>query len=524
MNISNFLNGNGRVSSTRTTEKYVGRNFPDDLKNILDHSEKMGTQEVTFSEKIYYYLNKIESPIRCTNCKINKTKYSGLVIGYSQYCSSKCSNSAPEVHVKKIDSYMKKYGVDNPSKSEEVIKKIGQSFINRFGGNPAGVDYIKEKARKTNLEKYGVDNILQKNSPYRVNKELEMKDLFIKKYSDLDIIEYDPDKNGGCLIRCKKCGNEFDISKWNLHQRTKNSWYSSTPCTVCYPIGVKQKSFIEDHIRGILEKSGVSFTEKDRKVLQGKEIDFLVNKNIGIEIDGIFWHSELYKSNGYHLEKTVNSLKSGVKLYHIFEDEIKHKPDIVESRLNSILGIYGKRIYARDCKIEPVTTQQSRDFLDENHMQGFVGANYKSGLYYKEELVSIMTFGSLRKVTGQKSVSGHWELLRFCNKLGVQVVGGAERLLTNFIRSNNPKEIVSYCDRRWSHGNLYLKIGFELIGETRPNYWYVKNGVREHRFLYRKDVLVRQGEDPIKSESSIMEERGFTRIYDCGSYKFRMVF
>jgi hypothetical protein len=202
MDISNFLNDNGRVSSTRTTEKYVGRNFPDDLKNILEHSEKMGTQEVTFSEKIYYYLNKIESPIRCANCKINKTKYSGLVIGYGQYCSSKCSNSAPEVQGKKIDSYMKKYGVDNPSKSEEVIKKIGQSFIDRFGGNPAGLDYIKEKTRKTNLEKYGVDSILQKNSPYRINKELEMRDLFIKKYSDLDIIEYDPDKNGGSLIRC----------------------------------------------------------------------------------------------------------------------------------------------------------------------------------------------------------------------------------------------------------------------------------------------------------------------------------
>jgi hypothetical protein len=38
--------------------------------------------------------------------------------------------------------------------------------------------------------------------------------------------------------------------------------------------------------------------------------------------------------------------------------------------------------------------------LNSNHIQGFVGSNVSYGLYYKNKLVSIMTFGGLRKSLG----------------------------------------------------------------------------------------------------------------------------
>jgi hypothetical protein len=100
------------------------------------------------------------------------------------------------------------------------------------------------------------------------------------------------------------------------------------------------------------------------------------------------------------------------------------------------------------------------------------------------------------------------------------VIGGASKLLEHFIKANTPKGIISYCDRRWSNGGFYKKIGFTLEGVTKPNYYYVKNGKRENRFKYRKDVLVKEGFDPAKSEASIMIDRGFYRIHDCGSFRF----
>ena len=159
-------------------------------------------------------------------------------------------------------------------------------------------------------------------------------------------------------------------------------------------------------------------------------------------------------------------------------------------------------------------------FLEDNHIQGKLGAKVRVGLYHNEELVSLMTFGSLRKSLGSKSQEGDWELLRFCNKLNTNVVGGASKLLKYFINNYKPDNIISYADRRWSEGNLYYNLGFKLVGETRPNYFYLNTSRRESRFKYRKDILVKQGYDPNKTEREIMKERGYLRIYDCGTLKF----
>ena len=133
-----------------------------------------------------------------------------------------------------------------------------------------------------------------------------------------------------------------------------------------------------------------------------------------------------------------------------------------------------------------------------------------------------MTFGCLRKNLGSKSSEDTYELLRFCNKLNTNVIGGASKLFKHFIKEHNPSEIISYCDRRWSQGNMYNILGFELDHVSRPNYYYIINGKRENRFGFRKDILIKQGFDKNKTEHEIMLERKIYRIYDCGCnvYKF----
>ena len=128
-----------------------------------------------------------------------------------------------------------------------------------------------------------------------------------------------------------------------------------------------------------------------------------------------------------------------------------------------------------------------------------------------------MTFGAKRKSLGSKSEEECYELLRFCNKLNTTVIGGASKLLKHFVKVHNPNEIISYCDRRWSQGDLYEKLGFKFDHVSQPNYYYVIKGKRENRFKYRKSELVKQGFDKNKTEHEIMLERGIYRIYDCGT-------
>jgi hypothetical protein len=68
-------------------------------------------------------------------------------------------------------------------------------------------------------------------------------------------------------------------------------------------------------------------------------------------------------------------------------------------------------------------------------------------------------------------------------------------------------------------------MGFTYVGETKPNYHYTKRyNKREHRYNYRKSKLIELGFDPQKSETQIMYELGFDRVWDTGNLKFEMVF
>lgn len=234
----------------------------------------------------------------------------------------------------------------------------------------------------------------------------------------------------------------------------------------------------------------------------------------------MYWHSDDKKPDNYHLTKSELCENVGYKLIHVFEDEFVYKKEIVLSRLLNILGKTKEKIYARKCEIKEVTYKDSECFLNENHIQGNCISKHRYGLYYNNELVSLMTFGSTRINLNSKKENGVFELLRFVNKKNTSVLGGASKLLKHFIKVVSPIKIISYSDNRWGNGNLYKKLNFKFVRKSKPNYFYVLKNKRINRFTYRKDVLVKQGFDKNKSEKEIMKERGINRIYDCGSTLF----
>ena len=292
------------------------------------------------------------------------------------------------------------------------------------------------------------------------------------------------------------------------------------------PKCIKHISYAENNILNYLTNFNIKCNDHNREILDGKEIDiYLPDNNLAIEFDGLYWHNELHKDKNYHLNKTELCNKKHIRLIHIFEDEWSYKQEIVKSRLKSILGITENKIRAHKCILKIVSPTEAMKFLDENHLQGRCKAKYHYGLYYNDELVSLMSFGKIRQQRKfHEDYDDKWELLRFANKLNTTVYGGASKLLKHFIKEVNPKTIISYADKRWSDGNLYKKLGFIHTHDSKPNYFYVFGQHRENRFKYRKGELVKQGFGTNKSEHQIMFERGIYRIYDCGTMVFRMNF
>lgn len=254
------------------------------------------------------------------------------------------------------------------------------------------------------------------------------------------------------------------------------------------------------------------------KGLKSHELDiYLPEKNIAIEFNGIYWHSDKFKDSKYHLNKTLTAAKEGIRVIHIFETEWKYKKEIVKSRLKHILNLNKEKIFARKCTIGFIDRNTAKNFLENTHIQGWAGSSVNIGLFYRDNLVAVMTFCKSRF---NKDYS--WELLRYSSNNSI--VGGASKLLKYF-RKHYSGSIISYSDIRWNTGTLYKTLGFELLRTSSPNYWYFENKANAElhsRLKFQKHKLssILKTFDASKTEADNMRDNGFRRIYDCGNYVF----
>ena len=354
----------------------------------------------------------------------------------------------------------------------------------------------------------------------RIEKNTKTTEDFIRQAKEIHGDKYDYSKviykrgDIPVTIICPDHG-EFE-QKPSLH-------LDGCGCQKCSMMISHYKIELGDFIASIVGEENI--IRNDRTVLNGNELDvYIPSKKLAFEFDGLYWHSEIKKPDkNYHLNKTELCEKQGIQLIHIFEDEWILKNDICKSRIKNLLGV-SERIYARKCKIVKLDKQASKTFFNENHIQGNVNASIIYGLEYNGEIVSAMSFGGLRKNLGSNSMDGHYELLRFANKKGYTVIGGASKLFNHFIKENNPIEVVSYADRRWSKGNLYEQLNFNFSHTSEPSYFYVIGSERKNRFGYRKDILIsKYGCSPTDTEHNFCKSKGWYRIYDCGTkvYKWK---
>ena len=336
-------------------------------------------------------------------------------------------------------------------------------------------------------------------------------ELSIKKHGkqyDYSKVKYANSKEKVCII-CKKHG-EFFIEP-NAHIQGRG-------CPFC---GNSKKGRSHNGI----PYEFISFIKEFKQkciinhIIENEKIDlYLPERKIAFVFVTFKTYSEEKNKNKKLLyNKTEICERNDIQLINIFEDEWYNKTDICKSRITNILG-KSIRVYARKCNIINVSKSNARDFFNENHIQGNVNSSYIYGLEYNGELISIMSFGGLRKNMGRKNIENTFELLRFCNKKDYTVIGAASKLLKHFIIQNNPSKIISYADRRWSIGNLYTKLGFTFSHTSEPNYFYLINGVRKNRFAYRKDILISKfGCSPEKTEHNFCLEKQWYRLYDSGT-------
>ncbi|MFW6282352.1 MAG: DUF7487 domain-containing protein [bacterium] len=507
--------------------------------------------------KCIYCDNEIEIPKNYSNKQACKNC---LDKGYE----NPDKRTSLEAQKRREETFQRKYGVKNPQQIDSVKEDTKNTNEERYGGTGFASEELRQKANITILESYGVENFMQTEEARNLFSEprdeetkrkiseklkgIESK-LKGKNYDEIHGIEkaeqLKQDKRKKELERfeetrlilfeqleielldseyvnahhlhnwkCLKCGNSFK-QVWNSIQQ-------GYLCPGCYPRGQgfsKQELEVNEFIKSL----GFDTIVKTRKIIHPKEIDiYIPDKNIGIEYNGLYWHTEeMGKYKTYHLDKTISCKENGVKLIHIFEDEWIFKQDIIKERLKYILNKNEDRIkvYARQCVIKEIDASTKNKFFEKYHLQGKDSSRIKLGAFYGNELVSVMTFSHGNISKGSTFNENIWELNRFATNYNYHIPGIASKLLTYFKRNYEWKEIFSYADKRWSNGNLYYELGFNYEHDTEPNYWYIKDFQRFHRFGLRK----REDESKDITEYELRSKEGYCRLWDCGSMKFRLL-
>lgn len=310
--------------------------------------------------------------------------------------------------------------------------------------------------------------------------------------------------------------------------RAQDHTNNNRGCPACSASQSKPEKYIEN----LLKEYNINFIMNSRSIISPLELDFyLPDHNIAIEYDGTFYHSEVSggKDRKYHLNKTQKCLELGIQLLHVFEDEFITKESVVRSKLLNLLSLTPYKIYARKCVIKELDASTKSKFINKYHLQGDAASCVNLGLFHKNRLVQVMTFSKRRQAMGGVSKSGHYELCRLCAIRNFNVVGGASRLLKFFENTYNPKELVSYADKRWGVGKVYGILGFQKTHESAPNYWYFKtNRVNRkwHRYMFAKHKLNYQLKtfDPNLTEWENMRNNEYDRIWDCGNAVFKKIY
>lgn len=565
MNSIEIIKKENGPSGRMFVEKYVKKNYPDVFNDVVEFCDDK-LIDLPFKEKVYHYVNDLKEIVYCSNPNCNNiVKFKNSTLGYNKHCSNACVSSDPEIKkIKEDKSYAKygtkapgmnkvikekmiktnqeRYGSNSPLQNDDIQKKSKDTLFKNYGvNNPYDSKEILNKSKKTLFDNYGVDNpkknkeinnkikktmILRYGSEYSMqNEEIKLRarktqmDTLAKNiknlYGEYNILEIDS-KNKKYKMMCSN-NHIFEIDYTLLNSRRR---INTLICTECNPLNKSISGLEIELVQFIQSNYDDKIILNDRKLID-KELDiYLPELKIAFEFNGLWWHNELNKLSDYHLNKTEECEKKGVRLIHIWEDDWQYSKNIVKSMILNIFKKTENKIYARKCIIKNVDSKISKKFLEDNHIQGSTITKVNIGLYYNECLVSLMNFGKKRIVMNDKSGDGEWELTRFCNKINTNVVGGASKLFNSFIKEYNPKEIITYANRSYSNGLLYKTLDFEFLYKTKINYYYIVNKIRKHRFSYRKAALVKDGYDKNKTEHEIMLERKIYRIYDSGQLKF----
>jgi len=195
--------------------------------------------------------------------------------------------------------------------------------------------------------------------------------------------------------------------------------------------------------------------------------------------------------------------EENIRTIYLWEDIWIRKNVLLQTWLKG--EIEGRKsIFARKCTLQAIKKEESDSFFEETHLLGAARAKYRYGLFYQGHLVAAAAFSGMRTMRRGDRLCRSAEWVRYASMPHIYVVGGMSKLLSAFVAEHRPDDIMSYGNKDWSEGDVYSKLGFEEVGETPVQcYWVDPQTMQRY---------------PIKRHP--IPQPQWKRVYGLGSLKF----
>ena len=460
-----IVTNNGKIVSRRLNRDYflkIGKHEIFDF--FVEHTKFMNDTLVScvkyIREGYYDALPKCHcgNDIRVLDRKVSK------------YCCAKCAVSSND----RIDKL-----------------KLSLSRTDKESSNKKRID--------TMIKKYGVAyNSQRKDVKHLLGTKLP--DDVLKKLNDRDwlIDQYVTNRKTSVQI-AKELGIKYygTVIQYLLKYGVEIRHHSNT-------------SSIENEVKSYIESFGYKVENNVVGLLDDKrEVDLYVkDKKLAIEINGLFYHSEKYKERNYHRNKKDDLNNKGIDLIQLTDYDWNNKKDIICSIISNRLG-NSKRIFARNTIVKKIAAKDAREFLNDNHIKGYISAKEYWGLFLNGVCVMMI---SIDLKDEQIYIS------RSCSLLFHSIIGGFNKLLKHIIKTHKEcSSVFSYVDKDYFNGSSYSN--WNKLKDTDVGYFWTNGNDKISRYKCQ-NLSWLKCYDKNLTEVENMHNSGYYRYWNSGNYRY----
>lgn len=303
--------------------------FYNELKKEIKETTSFLPDNAGLVQRMWHIINETTTIPICPECG-RTVSFKSIKRGYSEFCSSYCSNHSEINNEKRRKTSIKRYGAENVSKTNYFKEKYKETINKKYGvDHYSKTNEYKIKFKSTMNKRYGVEHPM---------KDASFVEDFFKKYEEKTGFKTplnNPEiRNKIIETLIEVYGVDHNLKIPEIIEKRKNTWIKN------YGVEHPMKDiniFYKVFYNSVLQYKDYIFPSGRIEKIQGyedKTLDELLSN--GINEDDII-------VNDIEIEKYIG------QIYYEFNNKThRYYPDIFIKSINTIIEVKSSYTYEKD--------------------------------------------------------------------------------------------------------------------------------------------------------------------------------